>query len=56
MSWINRRLATGKKTDFMWYIVKPSHARFLRRKKFFDVESAKTGVSFPVKLFATLIS
>ena len=35
----------------MWYF-----ARFLGRKKFFDVKSAKKGVSLLVKPFATYIS
>ena len=44
-----------KKSNFRWYFVEPIHFRFLRRKKFFDVKSAKKGVSYSVKPFATYI-
>ena len=40
----------------MWYFVKPSHSRLLRRKKFFDVNSAEKGVLLSVKPSATYIS
>ena len=50
--WINRRSATGIKSKFMWYFVKPSHSRLLGRK-FFDVKSAQKGVPLSVKPFAT---
>ena len=45
-----------KKSNFMWYLVKLSHSRLLRRKKVFDVNSAKKGVSLSVKPSATYIS
>ena len=37
----------------MWYFVERSQFRFLRKKKVFDVKSAKKGVSLLVKSFAT---
>ena len=40
----------------MWYFVKLSHSRLFRRKKFFDVNSAKKGVSLSVKPSATYTS
>ena len=44
-----------KKSNFMWYFVKLSHSRLLRRKNFFDVNSAKKRVSISVKQSATYI-
>ena len=41
MVWINRPTATGKKSYLMWYFVERRQFRFLRKKKVFDVKSAK---------------
>ena len=44
-----------KKSNFVWYFVKPSHSRLLRRKKLFDVKSINKIVSLSVKPFAIQI-
>ena len=56
MIWINRPPSTGKKkSNFMWYFEERSQFRFLRKKKVFDLKSAKKGVSLLVKPFPTYI-
>ena len=47
---------SGKKSNFIWYFVKFSHSRILRRKKFFDFNSAKKRVSLSVKPSTTYTS
>ena len=49
-------LKKKKKIKSIWYFLKLSHSRILRRKKFFDVNSAKKGISLSVKPSATYIS
>ena len=39
----------------MWYFEERSQFRFLRKKKVFDLKSAKKGVSLLVKPFPTYI-
>ena len=39
------------KSNYMWYFVERSRFRFLRKKKVFEVKSAKKGVSLLVKPF-----
>ena len=56
MLWIKRPSAAGRKSNYMWYFVKSSHSKLLRRKKFFNVKSDKKGVALSVKPFTTYIS
>ena len=56
MIWIIRTSATGKKSIFMWYFIKPiSLHKGPKKEEDFYVKSAKKEASISVQLFATYI-